>query len=119
MSARILVLPGDGIGPEVVPEALKVLEALQGEADPGFEIEQAPIGGAAIDAHAVPLPEETLERALACDAVLLGAVGGPRWDGVERDRRPERGLLRLRSELGRSRIFAPPLPIRSSPGHRR
>ena len=100
MSARILVLPGDGIGPEVVPEALKVLEALQGEADPGFEIEQAPIGGAAIDAHGVPLPEETLERALACDAVLLGAVGGPRWDGVERDRRPERGLLRLRSELG-------------------
>ena len=100
MSGTILVLPGDGIGPEIVPEALKVLEALQGEADPGFEIVQASIGGAAIDAHAVPLPEETLERALACDAVLLGAVGGPRWDGVERDRRPERALLRLRSELG-------------------
>ena len=103
MSGKILVLPGDGIGPEIVAEALKVLEALQDGADPGFEIEQAAIGGGAIDAHGVPLPEETLERARACDAILLGAVGGPQWDGLERSIRPERGLLALRARLG---VFA-------------
>ena len=107
MSGKILVLPGDGIGPEIVAEALKILEALRGEADPKFEIEHAPIGGEAIDAHGVPLPAETLERARACDAILLGAVGGPRWDGLERDIRPERGLLALRSELGVFANFRP------------
>ena len=103
MSRSILVLPGDGIGPEIVPEALKVLAALQGRDRARFRIEVAPIGGNAIDSHGDPLPAETLERARACDAILLGAVGGPRWDAVERDKRPERGLLRLRSELG---VFA-------------
>ena len=103
MSGQILVLPGDGIGPEIITEALKVLEALRGEFDREYEIVHAPIGGAAVDAHGVPLPDETLERARACDAILLGAVGGPRWDGLERDIRPERGLLALRSELG---VFA-------------
>ena len=107
MSGKILVLPGDGIGPEIVAEALKVLEALRASADPGFEIEHAPIGGAAIDAHGVPLPAQTLERARACDAILLGAVGGPKWDGIERDLRPERGLLALRSELGVFANFRP------------
>ena len=107
MSARILVLAGDGIGPEIVAEALKVLEALRGDAEPGFEIEQAPFGGEAIDTCGVPLPEETLERARACDAILLGAVGGPKWDGIERDLRPERGLLALRSELGVFANFRP------------
>ena len=103
MSRRILVLPGDGIGPEIVAEALKLLEALNGDAGARFEIEHAPIGGEAIDAHGAPLPGETLERARACDAILLGAVGGPRWDGLERGIRPERGLLALRSGLG---VFA-------------
>jgi len=103
MSRKILVLPGDGIGPEIVAEALKVLAALDDGVAAGFEIEQSPIGGEAIDAHGVPLPGETLERARACDAILLGAVGGPRWDGLARDIRPERGLLALRSELG---VFA-------------
>ena len=103
MSGTVLVLPGDGIGPEIVTEASKVLDALRRGAGGEFAIEVAPIGGSAIDAHGVPLPEETLERARACDAILLGAVGGPRWDAVERDIRPERGLLRLRSELG---VFA-------------
>ena len=103
MSRKILVLPGDGIGPEIVAEALKVLEALNRGARAGFEIERSPIGGEAIDLHGVPLPGETLERARACDAILLGAVGGPRWDGLERDIRPERGLLALRSGLG---VFA-------------
>ena len=103
MSGKILVLPGDGIGPEIVAEARKVLEALDGEAGARFEIGQSPIGGEAVDACGVPLPEETLERARASDAILLGAVGGPQWDGLERDVRPERGLLALRSELG---VFA-------------
>ena len=103
MGEKILLLPGDGIGPEIVAEALKVLEALQGGTDARFDIEQASIGGSAVDAHGVPLPRETLERARLCDAILLGAVGGPRWDGLERAIRPERGLLALRSELG---VFA-------------
>ena len=103
MRKKILLLPGDGIGPEIVAEALKVLEALQGDTDTRFDIERASIGGHAVDAHGVPLPGETLERARLCDAILLGAVGGPRWDGLERAIRPERGLLALRSELG---VFA-------------
>ena len=107
MNGKILVLPGDGIGPEIVAEALKVLEALRGDADPGFEIDRAPIGGEAVDAHGTPLPGETLERARAADAILLGAVGGPKWDGIERDLRPERGLLALRSELGVFANFRP------------
>ena len=107
MSRNVLVLPGDGVGPEIVAEALKVLEALRGDADPGFEIDRAPIGGEAVDAHGTPLPGETLERARAADAILLGAVGGPKWDGLERDLRPERGLLSLRSELGVFANFRP------------
>ena len=107
MSARILVLPGDGIGPEIVAEALKVLDALNGDARAGLVVEQSLIGGAAIEAHGVPLPRETLDHARACDAILLGAVGGPKWDGLERDLRPERGLLALRSELGVFANFRP------------
>ena len=103
VAGKILVLSGDGIGPEIVAEALKVLEALNDDADPGLEIERGAVGGDAIDAHGVPLPEETLERARACDAILLGAVGGPQWNGLAREIRPERGLLALRFELG---VFA-------------
>ena len=103
MSRKILVLPGDGIGPEIVAEAVKILEALNDGTDAEFEIERSPIGGEAIDAHGVPLPAQTLDRARECDAILLGAVGGPKWDGLARDIRPERGLLALRSELG---VFA-------------
>ena len=76
MSRKVLVLPGDGIGPEIVAEAMKVLEALDAGADAGFEIDRSSIGGEAIDSCGVPLPEQTLERARACDAILLGAVGG-------------------------------------------
>ena len=93
MSRRILVLPGDGIGPEIVAEALKVLDALDDGAGSAFDIERSAIGGEAIDAHGVPLPGKTLDRARACDAILLGAVGGPKWDELARDVRPERGLL--------------------------
>jgi 3-isopropylmalate dehydrogenase len=92
---RVLVLPGDGIGPEVVAEGRAVLEA----AAPDVELEEGRIGGSAIDLDGTPLPDATLERALACELVLLGAVGGPKWDALPPDRRPEKGLLRIRKEL--------------------
>ncbi len=99
MSKKILILPGDYIGPEIMAEAVKVLDVVNRRFDLGLELEYGLLGGAAIDQHGVPLPDETLERARACDAILLGAVGGPKWDGVERHLRPERGLLAIRSEL--------------------
>jgi len=102
-SAKVLVLPGDGIGPEAMAEAVKVLDALRAAGELDLELEEGLIGGAAVDACGEPLPERTLASARAADAVLMGAIGGPKWDGVERARRPERGLLRLRAELG---VFA-------------
>ena len=99
-SRKILVLPGDGIGPEIVAEASKVLEALCRSRGIELELEHALVGGAALDAAGVPLPEETLEKARGADAVLLGAVGGPRWDHIETAKRPEKGLLGLRAGLG-------------------
>ena len=98
MTKKIAVLPGDGIGPEIVAEAMKVLEALR-ELGFQFEAEHAPIGGAGFDAARDPLPEATLKLAQQTDAVLLGAVGGPKYDTLPRDKRPERGLLRIRKEL--------------------
>jgi 3-isopropylmalate dehydrogenase len=92
---KIAVLPGDGIGPEIVAQAVKVLKAL----DIGLELEQAPIGGAGYEAAGDPLPEATLKLAKAADAVLLGAVGDWKYDALPRDKRPERGLLRIRKEL--------------------
>ena len=97
---RILVLPGDHIGPEIVAEAEKVLAAVDQRFGLGLVCEHGLIGGAAYDACGDPLPPETLERARTADAILLGAVGGPEWDGVDRDLRPEKGLLRIRAELG-------------------
>ncbi|MEH6518068.1 MAG: 3-isopropylmalate dehydrogenase [Halioglobus sp.] len=99
MTRKILVLPGDYIGPEIMAEAEKVLAVIDQRFDLGLEIEHGLLGGAALDVHGVPLPEETLTRARAVDAILLGAVGGPKWDNVERHLRPERGLLGIRSEL--------------------
>ncbi|HEY3327740.1 MAG TPA: 3-isopropylmalate dehydrogenase [Novimethylophilus sp.] len=92
---KIAVLPGDGIGPEIVAQAVKVLCAL----NIGLEMEEAPIGGAGYDAAGDPLPEATLKLAQQADAVLLGAVGGWQYDALPRDKRPERGLLRIRKEL--------------------
>ncbi len=103
MSSKVLVLPGDGIGPEIVAEAVKVLEVLRASGEIDLEIEHADIGGAAFDRTGSPLPDDSLEKAKAADAILLGAVGGPKWDRVERDKRPERGILKLRKELG---VFA-------------
>lgn len=97
---KLLLLPGDGIGPEVMAEVEKVIGAL-GELDLAtFEIERDLVGGAAIDAHGVPLTDDALARADAADAILLGAVGGPKWADVRYEIRPEAGLLRLRKDLG-------------------
>lgn len=100
MSAKIAVLPGDGIGPEIVGEAMKVLDCLRREFGVAVETEQALVGGVAYDAVGHPLPRETLQLAKAADAVLLGAVGGPKWEPLDYSVRPERALLGLRSELG-------------------
>ncbi len=96
---KIAVLAGDGIGPEIVAEAVKVLERLARDGLK-FEFENALVGGAAVDAHGDPLPATTLEAARRADAVLFGAVGGPQYDALPRPQRPEQGLLRLRKELG-------------------
>jgi isocitrate/isopropylmalate dehydrogenase len=93
---KVAVLPGDGIGREIVAEAKKVLRCL---ALP-LEMQEAPVGGAGYEAAGDPLPEPTLGLARDADAILFGAIGGPRYDALPRDKRPERGLLRLRKELG-------------------
>ncbi|TAN46440.1 MAG: 3-isopropylmalate dehydrogenase [Methylococcaceae bacterium] len=99
MSKKIAVLPGDGIGPEIMAEARKVLDCLRDDYGVALETEHALIGGAAYDATATPFPEATLNLCRQADAVLLGAVGGPRWEALDYSVRPERGLLGLRSEL--------------------
>ena len=96
---KILVLPGDNIGPEIITEAVKVLEKVSDQFNLGIELDYAHLGGAALDAVGEPCPKETLDKARASDAILLGAVGGPQWDNVERHLRPEKGLLTIRSEL--------------------
>ena len=96
---KIAVLPGDGIGPEIIEQALRVIEALRSP-ELNIQTEQALIGGAGYDKHGDPLPDSTLELARSADAVLLGAVGGPSYDELPRAMRPEQGLLRIRKELG-------------------
>jgi 3-isopropylmalate dehydrogenase len=100
MSKKILVLPGDGIGQEIMVEAVKVLECLQNNFGLKVELSEALVGGTAYDATGSPLPEETLDLARESDAVLLGAVGGLKWESLDYSVRPERGLLGLRKELG-------------------
>jgi 3-isopropylmalate dehydrogenase len=112
MRATITVLPGDGIGPEVTAEAVQVLRAVAERWDHHFEIREALIGGCAIDASGTPLPEETLRLCAEGDAVLLGAVGGPRWDDPQARVRPEQGLLGIRKALG---LFANLRPVRVHP----
>ncbi|MEJ2424649.1 MAG: 3-isopropylmalate dehydrogenase [Candidatus Thiodiazotropha sp.] len=99
MSKQILILPGDGIGPEIVTEAVKVLAALRDDFGLDVDMDEALVGGAAIDATGGPLPDATLDLAKEADAVLLGAVGGPKWESLDISIRPEKGLLGLRSEL--------------------
>ena len=97
---RLLVLPGDGIGPEVTEQARRVLEAVAPRFGLDLTFEEDLIGGASIDARGTPLADAALERARGCRGILLGAVGGPKWDAMPVDVRPEKGLLRIRKELG-------------------
>ena len=97
--SKILILPGDGIGKEIVAQAIKVINSLNDNNDMGMSLEDGLIGGAAYDDTGSPLPDETIKLAKNCDSILLGAVGGPKWESLERDLRPERGLLGIRSEL--------------------
>ncbi len=99
MTKKIAVLPGDGIGVEIVAEAAKLLECLRRDFGLNIEMEQALVGGAAIDATGKPLPDATLTLAKQADAVLLGAVGGPKWEALDISVRPEKGLLGLRKEM--------------------
>src|SRR5574341_1181880 len=100
MKATIAVLAGDGVGQEIVPEAVAVLKAVGRTFGHTFEFNEAPVGGQAIDKTGVPLPPKTLVLAKKSDAVLLGAVGGPKWEGLDYSIRPERALLGLREGLG-------------------
>lgn len=97
---EIITLPGDGIGPEVTKEAIKVLEAACKRHGFKLKVREFPIGGSSIDKHGTPLTEETVEACKQSEAIFLGAVGGPKWDSVHKDKRPEAGLLGIRSELG-------------------
>ena len=98
-SRTVAILPGDGIGPEVTEQAVRVIDKLNADFSAGLECQSAPVGGAAYELHGHPLPPETLELARSADAILLGAVGGPAWENITREHRPERALLALRSEL--------------------
>ncbi|WP_137176741.1 3-isopropylmalate dehydrogenase [Roseomonas sp. AR75] len=97
---KLLILPGDGIGPEVVRETRRVVEWMERRRAISFEIEEGLVGGAAIDATGSPCPDATVEAAKAADAVLFGSVGGPKWDSLPFEQRPELGILRLRKDLG-------------------
>jgi len=99
-SHKIYVLPGDGIGPEVMQPAVAVMHKAAASAGVTLEVSEGLVGGVAIDATGTPLPAQTLAAAQASDAVLLGGVGGPKWDHLSMDQRPERGLLGLRQGLG-------------------
>jgi len=112
MNARITLLPGDGIGPEVVAEGRKALEAVAAGFGHTFAFREALIGGIAIDQTGVPLPDDTLDVCRTADAVLLGAAGGPKWSDPAASVRPEQGLLRLRKELG---LFANLRPVKVGP----
>jgi 3-isopropylmalate dehydrogenase len=111
LSKKILVLAGDGIGPEIVAQAVKVLKALQADGTIDVSLQDGLVGGAAYDATGHPLPEETLEAARASDAVLLGAVGGPKWDRLPIARRPEKGACWV---CARGSVYSPICARRSS-----
>jgi len=98
-SKNILMLAGDGIGPEVMGEVKRIMDWMNGKYDCGFVVEEDLVGGACYDVHGVAVTDETMDKARAADAILLGAVGGPKWDDVAREHRPEAGLLRLRKDL--------------------
>lgn len=107
---NIAVLPGDGIGPEITEQAIKVIKALEPSLNATFELEYADIGGAGLENHNTPLPQSTLDLSMASDAVFLGAVGDYKWDTIEPDRRPEQGLLQIRQALG---LYANLRPVKA------
>lgn len=113
MRATLTLLPGDGIGPEIMAEAEQMLQELAGQCGHEFTMHHRPIGGAAIDTVGQPLPTGTLATVRQSDAVLLGAVGGPKWDDPEARIRPEQGLLQLRQELGLYANLRPVKPHRA------
>jgi len=96
---KLLILPGDYVGPEIMDQVKRVIRWMESRRAISFDVDERPIGGASYDAQGTPLTDEALELAKAADAVLLGAVGGPKYDGLPRDKRPEAGLLRLRKEM--------------------
>lgn len=100
MNYKITVLPGDGIGPDIISEAVEVLKLIGTRYNHSFDLAEADLGGIAIDKYGVPLPQATVDACKSSDAVLLGAVGGPKWDTVPGDKRPEAGLLGIRAALG-------------------
>src|SRR5690348_14582470 len=112
MNARIVTLPGDGVGPEVTAAAVAVLNAIATHSGHAFSFDEHLIGGAAIDATGEPLPAETLAACRSADAVLLGAVGGPQWSDPNAPVRPEQGLLALRAGLG---VYANLRPLKVHP----
>src|SRR5215207_1421819 len=109
---KIVVLPGDGIGPEVVAEGVKVLRSVERRFGHRFDLQEYIVGGAAIDAFGTPLKPETVTAAKRADAVLLGAVGGPKWDDPKAEVRPEQAVLGLRKSLG---LYANLRPVRTLP----
>jgi 3-isopropylmalate dehydrogenase len=115
VKARIAVIAGDGVGPEVTAEAVRVLRTVAAKHGHEFELPEAPFGGAAIDRCGDPLPPATLELCRGADAVLLGAIGGPKWSSPQAPVRPEQGLLRLRRELG---VYANLRPVTVHPALR-
>lgn len=100
MDYKIALIKGDGIGPEIIDQAVRVLKSVEKKCGHSFKFEEVLAGGAAIDAEGVNLPERTLEVCKESDAVMLGAVGGPKWDDLKGELRPEKALLTLRKELG-------------------
>src|SRR3954451_15812857 len=110
---KLLLLPGDGIGPEVMGEVRRLIDWLNAQGIAHFETEQGLVGGAAYDASKQSITDATMAQATAADAVIFGAVGGPKWDAVPYDVRPEAGLLRLRKDLG---LFANLRPAICFPG---
>ncbi|SFE20864.1 3-isopropylmalate dehydrogenase [Lentibacillus persicus] len=112
MNKHIVTLPGDGIGKEIMESAKQVLNAVGNEFGHGFTLQEHAIGGSAIDQYDTPLPEATLTASQKADAILLGAVGGEKWDAMPKEKRPEKGLLGIRKELG---LFANLRPVKGFP----
>lgn len=115
MKAQVAVIAGDGIGPEVTAEAVRILEAVAARGGHSIQLSPAPFGGAAIDLYGDPLPDSTLELCLEADAVLLGAIGGPKWSSPQAKVRPEQGLLKLRKSMG---VYANLRPVSVHPALR-